>query len=493
MSEVYLTIMVYMSAMTAMMYTKRNEGRREMQSRHETRHFKSRPDQFASSERRSMAVSKRLRYEILRRDSHTCRYCGASAPDVPLRVDHVTPVALGGGDEPSNLATSCHDCNSGKTSTNPDAPLVADVADDALRWAAAMQQAADDLRDKQAPKVAYRKHFEKSWRGWTREDGWKTVHVELPDSWKSSLDTFYEAGLPKEVWPDIVEKAMTNPTVRVDNTFRYACGIAWRMVKELHHRAREIVAPSAKKTVGALSSVGQAALDLWTHSWTSDLEEAPSDEERAKFARSLVQIEASANWVDPKRLIAAAVFGGSAGFSTIEDATAGATDHERAEVVIDWCDAWNDLDGAATHTAPPDGFLFDIVQTQVDDLADGGMSLNRIRRAAVLAGFHHSSELHHGLRASEIELTGVDAFRQRAVDLWSRSFRAGANRWPTNDERAAFLGHYNRVAADGDFYLNDILAAAVAAGACQSADPTACLPRHLSVLEIAAQPLGGID
>lgn len=40
-----------------------------------------------------MAVSKRLRYEILRRGNHTCRYCGASAPDVPLRVDHVTLTA----------------------------------------------------------------------------------------------------------------------------------------------------------------------------------------------------------------------------------------------------------------------------------------------------------------------------------------------------------------------------------------------------------------
>ena len=27
----------------------------------------------------SMAVSKRTRFEVLRRDSHTCRYCGQSA------------------------------------------------------------------------------------------------------------------------------------------------------------------------------------------------------------------------------------------------------------------------------------------------------------------------------------------------------------------------------------------------------------------------------
>ncbi|MFF8482376.1 HNH endonuclease [Streptomyces antibioticus] len=64
-----------------------------------------------------MAVSKRLRYEIFRRDNHTCRYCGASAPNVPLRVDHVTPVALGGSDKPENLVTSCEPCNSGKSST----------------------------------------------------------------------------------------------------------------------------------------------------------------------------------------------------------------------------------------------------------------------------------------------------------------------------------------------------------------------------------------
>jgi len=438
-----------------------------------------------------MAVSKRLRYEILRRDSYTCRYCGRSAPEVPLRVDHVTPVALGGGDEPTNLATSCHDCNNGKSSASPDATLVAGVSDDALRWSAAMQQAADDLREQQTPKLAYRKTFQKAWSGWTREVGWKTDQVELPDGWKGSLDAFYEAGLPQEVWPDIVEKAMTNPTVRIDNTFRYACGIAWRMVKELHERASQIVNPSSKKADGGLSSLGQAALDCWAHAWTSDLEEGPSARERADFARSLAEIEAGGDWINPERLIADAVFGGSAGLSTIQDAAAGAADQARAEIVIEWCETWTYLDGASTYTAPPESFLFNVVQEQVNDLADGGVSLDRIMRAAILAGFHHSSELHHGLRANELEHTGADALRQRAVDLWSRSFRAGANRWPTDEERGAFLGHYNRVAADGEFYLNDVLMAAVAAGACQDTDFTTCLPRHLSALEIAAQPLGG--
>ena len=57
-----------------------------------------------------MAVTKRMRFEILRRDNHACRYCGATAPDVKLVVDHVTPVALGGTDSPDNLVASCAAC-----------------------------------------------------------------------------------------------------------------------------------------------------------------------------------------------------------------------------------------------------------------------------------------------------------------------------------------------------------------------------------------------
>lgn len=93
-----------------------------------------------------MAVSKRLRYEILRRDNHTCRYCGASAPDVPLRVDHVIPVSLGGPDRPSNLVTACQDCNAGKTSSMPDAATVADVPQDTFRQAAELKQASAHQR-----------------------------------------------------------------------------------------------------------------------------------------------------------------------------------------------------------------------------------------------------------------------------------------------------------------------------------------------------------
>lgn len=90
-----------------------------------------------------MAISRRLRFEILRRDGHTCRYCGAMAPDVPMTVDHVIPVTLGGSDEPANLVTACQDCNAGKSSIAPDAPIVEDVDVLALKFRAAIIRAAE--------------------------------------------------------------------------------------------------------------------------------------------------------------------------------------------------------------------------------------------------------------------------------------------------------------------------------------------------------------
>ena len=62
-----------------------------------------------------MALTKRQRFEILKRDNFTCRYCGRQAPAVKLEVDHLMPQRLGGDDSAANLITSCHDCNAGKT------------------------------------------------------------------------------------------------------------------------------------------------------------------------------------------------------------------------------------------------------------------------------------------------------------------------------------------------------------------------------------------
>lgn len=62
-------------------------------------------------------LSKKIRFEVFKRDKFTCQYCGRMSPDVILEVDHIEPVAEGGDNEITNLITSCRDCNRGKGKT----------------------------------------------------------------------------------------------------------------------------------------------------------------------------------------------------------------------------------------------------------------------------------------------------------------------------------------------------------------------------------------
>lgn len=60
-------------------------------------------------------MSKKVRFEVFKRDSFKCQYCGKSSPDVVLEVDHIIPVSKGGENDIGNLITACRDCNRGKS------------------------------------------------------------------------------------------------------------------------------------------------------------------------------------------------------------------------------------------------------------------------------------------------------------------------------------------------------------------------------------------
>ena len=69
-----------------------------------------------TTKRARRTITPALRFEIFRRDSFTCQYCGRRAPKVILHVDHVTSVVAGGTNDPANLRTACSVCNLGKGS-----------------------------------------------------------------------------------------------------------------------------------------------------------------------------------------------------------------------------------------------------------------------------------------------------------------------------------------------------------------------------------------
>lgn len=188
-----------------------------------------------------MAVSKRLRYEILRRDDNTCRYCGGKAPDVVLTVDHVIPVALGGSDDPTNLVAACKDCNAGKTSSSPDAPLVADIAQKAVQWGAAIEHWNAIQSGRRDEREDYVEVFDQAWHRWQYGPADDRKPVPRPTDWEVTIWQFFETGLPVEELQDAVKIACGNSKLQLDAIFRYLCGVVWKKVEKMHAGARSLI------------------------------------------------------------------------------------------------------------------------------------------------------------------------------------------------------------------------------------------------------------
>jgi hypothetical protein len=178
-----------------------------------------------------MTVSRRLRYEVLRRDGFACRYCHRS--DIPLEVDHVIPESLGGTTVPENLVVACADCNAGKASSTPDATIVAGVTDDALRWAAAMREAAAIQAANRNALANYCDQFLENWPG-------IGPTLQLPNTWRDDLARWFELGIEIEVLIDATDIAFR--AYGVDWRWKYFCGVVWRRVAERQAIAQDILA-----------------------------------------------------------------------------------------------------------------------------------------------------------------------------------------------------------------------------------------------------------
>lgn len=62
------------------------------------------------------AIKPNTRLEIYKRDGYRCVACGSANQ---LTVDHIKPVSVGGSNEPGNLQTMCHNCNTRKGNYMP--------------------------------------------------------------------------------------------------------------------------------------------------------------------------------------------------------------------------------------------------------------------------------------------------------------------------------------------------------------------------------------
>lgn len=241
------------------------------------------------------AISKRIRYEILRRDNNTCRYCHAT--DSPLTIDHVTPTALGGTDDPGNLVAACRDCNSGKSSASPDAALVAQVSDEAIRWAAAVRTTADamlagdaELRDRLDAIGQY-------WDALIPEYRRSQPRFRLPFDWRQTVASLLASGLPDAMMLDSLDVAASRPNL--DNVFRYAIGVANNKLAKLHEGAAALLADDAQP----LSGQPVDDVDSWRRGF-DDAFAIPLVHEHWIQARALSRLVDGSEWWNTAREVA---------------------------------------------------------------------------------------------------------------------------------------------------------------------------------------------
>ena len=188
-----------------------------------------------------MAVSKRTRFEVLRRDEYTCQYCGETAPNVTLHVDHVVPVALGGSDKPENLVAACKDCNIGKSSIQPDSPIVAAIGDRAADYALKAKSAGTLMRADYEEFEDFAYEFRELWGNYRATSTGEPI--PLDPLWRKSIMQWWKAGVPIEAFGDAIDIAMARGGVQHKDRFRYFAGVMWNLMDDyelmVEHRGVE--------------------------------------------------------------------------------------------------------------------------------------------------------------------------------------------------------------------------------------------------------------
>lgn len=185
-----------------------------------------------------MAISKRARFEILRRDGFRCHYCGTRGNETTgagLTIDHVVPTTLGGSDDPTNLVAACRDCNSGKSSVPADAELVAEVSRTAEIHKAARVLALQAL---EADLLAESDYISEVWDAWYAT---APSYASDPDDLESIAESWFKRGVPLALVAKACRISWAGPAAKHLKA-RYAAGVVNRLMEDAEDRAKSLAA-----------------------------------------------------------------------------------------------------------------------------------------------------------------------------------------------------------------------------------------------------------
>jgi hypothetical protein len=170
------------------------------------------------------AISKKLRFDVFKRDGFVCAYCGATPPSVLLQVDHIHPVAQGGSNDINNLITSCQPCNIGKGAKTLD--LIPK----------SLAEKAKEIKEKEAQILGFQKIFQ------AKKSRIEKESLEIASIFQSdwlpnkqdflSIKNFIEKIGFFEV-AEAAEIASAKFSYSLSRSFKYFCGICINKSKEL--------------------------------------------------------------------------------------------------------------------------------------------------------------------------------------------------------------------------------------------------------------------
>jgi len=169
-------------------------------------------------------LGKTKRFNVFKRDSFTCQYCGSTPPKVVLEVDHINPVSNGGKNSIDNLITACFDCNRGKG-----AKLLSDIPQ-------SLKDRAEQIKEQEAQIKGYNAILvEKSKR--IISDAWiVAASLEGKDrleSYSTSKFQSIKLFISKLPSQEVLEAAeITNCR---NKNFAYFCGVCWKKIREFEN------------------------------------------------------------------------------------------------------------------------------------------------------------------------------------------------------------------------------------------------------------------
>ncbi len=173
-----------------------------------------------------VAISKRLRFEVFKRDRFECQYCGQTPPAVVLHCDHIVPVSEGGETSLDNLVTACQPCNLGKSNIRLDqVPLsLAERSAEVIEREAQIAGYEAVLKERRMRLEAEAEEVLGLYCDLWRQDG-------IRKDWFTSIKRFVEQlGLDQCLWA--MERAHQQYRYAHRKGFSYFCGICWNKIRD---------------------------------------------------------------------------------------------------------------------------------------------------------------------------------------------------------------------------------------------------------------------